>query len=661
VRKFLLLLAVLGISVTSWAQTSTLFKDPPLLAVVAPPLSSDEHKSTPNDTPPDFPIADEPIMEHVRMDFIPTNVHVLLPKGKINDQPITTYKVYQNGLTWQGTNTGLYSTPDVFFTPFTLHPSYGVDGPLSNRITGLAVDSKDTLWVTTPAGLSSRTSAGEWTLIRGRDGLPWEELTCITIDTQDRIWLGSTRGLIQYRPYAEGRQWYYRAGERYLSDDHVLHVVMGEDDSIVHAQVEGGWSNIKEVPRTMHGKAEYLLERYHERHKRQGMPSPAAYTDAYAMNEWSHGPQASDALWTSYFVGAMCMAYTTTGEERYKAYATEAMEAIYMLQNVTGVEGLVARCWAPINDPYTEPLKQQPNWIKTEDGLYIWRDDVSSDQMDGHYFALYMYYEHIAQFDPEMKKRIQQQTRTITDYIVDNNYQIIDWDGERTKWGWFNPELLNEDPVRHLESGIYSMMLLSFLKTAIHITDDSKYKRIYRKLIKDHGYLSNSLLQKKVFPDELNHSDDQMAALAFYPILHIEEDPYVRDAMHRALRRNAFIDLPERNSLLAMVYASVDPDDADVLSAIQTLREMPQDRRNWRMENSHRADVVIEKDLNVWKNVLLRDVLPADERDFERWNMDPYAADTGGNGRMEGAGVHYMLPYWLGRYHGFIAAPSTNN
>ncbi len=652
-----LFVVMLCVAPGTWAQDSSLFKNPPLLDIVAPPLSSAEHKSTPKTPPPAFPIADTPFMEHVRMDFIPSEVQVLIPAGKIGDEATTTYKVYQGGLTWQGTAKGLYFTKDVTFIPFEEHASYGVDGPLSNVITGLAVDSKDTLWVTTPAGLSSRNKEGEWTLIRGREGLPWENLTCITIDKQDRIWLGSTRGLIQYLPYADGRQWFYRAGKRYLADDHVLSVVMGEDDSVVHAQVKGGWSIIKEVPRTMGGKAEYLLQRYHERHKRQGMPSPAMYTDAYAMKEWKHGPQASDALWTSYFIASMCMAYTTTGEERYKDYAIEAMEAIYMLQNVTGVEGLVARCWAPINDPYTEPLKQQPNWLKTEDGKYIWRDDVSSDQMDGHYFALYMFYEHIAKHDPTMKKRMQAQARKITDYMVENNYQIIDWDGERTKWGWFNPELLNEDPVRHLESGIYSMMILSFLKTTHYITGDNKYERTYKKLIKDHGYLSNSLLQKKTFPDELNHSDDQMAALAFYPILHIEKDPYVHDAMHRSLRRNAFIDLPERNSLLAMVYASVDPDDADVLGAIQTLREMPQDRRNWRMENSHRADVIIEKDLNVWKNVLLSEVLPADERDFERWNMDPYAADTGGDGRMEGAGVHYMLPYWLGRYHGFIAAP----
>jgi hypothetical protein len=50
-------------------------------------------------------------------------------------------------------------------------------------------------------------------------------------------------------------------------------------------------------------------------------------------------------------------------------------------------------------------------------------------------------------------------------------------------------------------------------------------------------------------------------------------------------------------------------------------------------------------------------VLPADERYFERWNADPYVADAGGNGTSEGAGVHWMLPYWIARYHGLLAEP----
>ncbi|MDQ1255557.1 MAG: hypothetical protein QG656_149, partial [Candidatus Hydrogenedentes bacterium] len=101
----------------------------------------------------------------------------------------------------------------------------------------------------------------------------------------------------------------------------------------------------------------------------------------------------------------------------------------------------------------------------------------------------------------------------------------------------------------------------------------------------------------------------------------------------------------------------VDPKDADIEGALRTLREMPLDRRNWRHENACRADVVLAHEKNVNGETLTRDVLPADERYFERWNADPYTADTGGDGTNEGDAVHWMLAYWIARYHGILAGP----
>ncbi len=641
-------------------QTLTIRKDallspaPDLISLV-PPLWSDVHKSTPG-SDVKLPIADTPFMEHVSSLVPPEESPQSRKLAVFAQDPskwVSTPAIEHAGETWIGTEDGLYHGSEP---PYERHVSYGVDGPLSNQIADMAVDSRDTLWIATPAGLSSRDSEGNWTAIRGRQGLPWEELTSIAIDAQDRIWVGSTRGLIQYRPYSEGRQWYYRAGRRYLPLDYVNGVRIAPDGTTVQA-LAAAWTAIREEPRTLHGKAEHMLAELLERKMRLGMPSPPRYDDAYTQTNPVWGPQPSDGLWTSYHIASMAMAYALTGEERYKAAAKESMEAMYLLQNVTGVTGLVARTVVTADDPYVEKAKQQDNWHETADGKYWWRDDVSSDQIDGHYFAFYMYYEHIAKNDPAEKARLVKQLRQVTDYIVDNNYQILDWDGERTMWGWWDPVSLNDEHIHYLESGIYSLMMLSFLKTTHYITEDQKYEDLYVDLIQNHHYLDNLLLTKKLWPDEMNHSDDQLAAICFYPFLQLAEDPTVRNALHRALRRYALIERDERNSLIAMVYASVDPEDADVEGAVQTLREMPQDRRNWKQDNSHRADVMFDPRPSVRGNDILLQLLPADERLFERWNQDPYRADNGGDGKSDGAGVDYMLAYWLGRYHGVIAAP----
>ncbi len=610
-----------------------------------------------------LPLADTPFMEHVQ---IPSNEREW---QRVAPRPVarsvagvaaapTTPVVRQGNIEWVGTARGLYLR--VADGAYELHPHYGVDGPLSNRIAGLAVDTNETLWVATPAGLSARSRQGAWNHVRGRDGLPWEELTSIAVDRDGHLWLGSSRGLIHYRPTADegARRWFYRAGKRYLPDDNVLAVAVSEDGRSVFAHTQAGISRIDAVTRTLFSKAEYLERRINQRHRRLGIPAPANYSDE-TLTHWEHGPQPSDGLWTGYHVTAMCLAYSLTLDERYRTSARIGMEALYLLQNVTGIRGLVARSVVAVDEPAAARVRNQSNWHATKDGRYLWRDDVSSDQIDGHYLAFYAYFEHIAQFDPLERERLEKQIRQVTDYILENDYQIIDWNGKRTKWGWWSPPLLNDEPSNFLEAGLYSLMMLSFLKTAYYVTDDEKYLTHFRELIERHDYLSNLLLEKKVFPDMLNHSDDQLAAVAYYPILQLEHDPFIRDALQRAARRHAWIEVAERNSFMGLVYASIDPRGADVAGSVRTLREMPQDRRDWRMQNSHRADITFRPRRSRGGQPVLLEVLPYDEHHFERWNQDPYHADAGGNGRSEGAGVHYLLPYWIGRYHGLIAPPEA--
>ncbi len=654
--RLLCCFAVFATVVTITAEPPDYFDTPPAVVPLAPPLTSTDHLNTPGDSPPDLPIADTPFTEHVQRPIVDAQRVVPSPAGKLDglQETATTPRVGQRDTYWVGTDAGLYASSSSE-GPFERYLHYGNDrGPASSSIAGLAVDSRKTLWVATVAGLSARDVEGRWQTWRGRDGLPVEELTCIAVDGNDHLWIGSEKGVIHFRPREKERQWFYRQGKRYLPDDRVEAItVMGDGPAFVYTK--SGWSSIETVERTLHEKAAYLLDRYVERHRRLGMPSPAYYSDPEHSDTWTHAPQASDGLWTSYHVTSMALAYSLTGERRYKKLAHEGMQALYRLQNITGIHGLVARSMVAVDEPTASRLGAQDNWHETEDGQYFWRDDVSSDQITGHFLAFYTYYEHIAKGDPDARAQLEKQLRQVLDYIVENNYQILDWDGKRTRWGWWNPELLNGDPIHYLERGLYSLMMLSFLKTGHFITGDGKYLDRFKDLITEHDYLSNILLQKRVFPDELNHSDDQLSAVVFYPFLQMERDPYIRDVLHRALRRHARIEVPERNSLLAMVYATVDPEDADIAGALRTLREMPLDRRNWRQENSHRDDLVLQHGKNVGNQTLSRDVLSADERDFERWNADPYVPDTGGNGAVEGAGVHWMLPYWIARYHGILA------
>jgi hypothetical protein len=549
---------------------------------------------------------------------------------------------------WLGTTSGLYycSLPA---TPVAKHTQYGTDGPLATHITALTADAQGNLWVGTPLGLSVRAPRGQWRHLRGRDGLPDEDITALSVDKDDQLWIGTSRGAVHYRPQATGRQWFYRAGRRYLPDDRVLAVACAPDGTPYFA-TPAGVSRIALVETTLTDKARIIEQRVNERHRRFGLVAECELNDAERPTSHTIGDNDNDGLWTAYHVAAMSLCFGATHDPAAKASAHESMHALYLLQDASGTPGLVARSVVT----WEEGQKKSPQWRPTPDKKMYWKSDTSSDEIDGHYLAFYTYWEHIAKDDNAERGRCIEQVREVTDYLLDHNYQLIDWTGKRTLWGFWNPENLNDDPEHFLESGLNSLQMLSFLRVAHHITGDAKYLEHYKKLIVEHRYLSNVLLQKKLFPDENNHSDDQLGFVAWYPILQLEHDAVLRAALHSAVRRHYLVVEPERASFYNFVYATIDPDHADIEAGVQNLRDIPTDRRSWRMENSHRADVTFDARIDRFADRQLAHVLPADERNVEKWNQNPYIPDSGGDGRHEDDGAAWLLPYWMGRYHGLI-------
>ncbi len=538
------------------------------------------------------------------------------------------------------------------------YPHYGDNGPASTEITALTNDSQGTLWIGTKLGLSLRRHDGSWTTLRGKDGLPVEAITSLAVDGRDRLWIGTDRGLIQYRPYERGRQWFYREGLRYVPGDEVRAVAVTEDGKSVFTWTNAGLGRLDATTTTLLKRAETIERLVNERHRRLGLVAACTLDDAVHPTDYTISDNDNDGLWTAYHVAAMSLDYGATHDEAAKASAREGMHALYMLEDASGTPGLVARSVVPADigkkkDADKPEAKRQ--WRPTPDGKRYWKSDTSSDEIDGHYLAFYTYFEHIAQYDPEERALLEKHVRAVTDYIVDHNYQLIDWDGERTRWGFWNPEALNGNPEHYLEHGLNSLQMLSFLKVADYVTGDKKYDEHYRKLIYKHGYLDNVLLSKKVFPDEYNHSDDQLGFVAWYPILQLEKDPVLSEALHLAVRRHYKIVAPKRPSFYAFVFATIAPNETDLLPAIEQLKRIPTDRRQWGVINSERDDVHFAERPNRFDEPVLDRVLPVDERTFEKWNGDPYEPDADGDGRNESDGAAYLLPYWMGRYHGLIA------
>jgi hypothetical protein len=218
------------------------------------------------------------------------------------------------------------------------------------------------------------------------------------------------------------------------------------------------------------------------------------------------------------------------------------------------------------------------------------------------------------------------------------------------------------------------LSILSYLRTAEHITGHVRYAEAAERLIRDHAYALNVLIPKtNAGPGSGNQSDDEMAFMNFYCLLKYEKDARLRQVYGLAFYHRWLIEQPERNPLFNFIYASsveglvftgdagdqsLAPTGEWLAESADTLRRFPLDRRNWAFSNGHRTDIVrlpsfIE---NHTRRGHRHDgmVVPIDERYLDKWNHDPWQLEGSGDGRRLADGASFLLPYYMGLYHKFI-------
>jgi len=93
--------------------------------------------------------------------------------------------------------------------------------------------------------------------------------------------------------------------------------------------------------------------------------------------------------------------------------------------------------------------------------------------------------------------------------------------------------------------------------------------------------------------------------------------------------------------------------------AVDTLKRYPLDLIEWPMSNAHRIDLVPMGGHGGHAGDIGHRVdgfvFPIDERQETYWDWNPWKLTSGGNGTRLRPGFHYLLAYYMGRAHGFIA------
>lgn len=522
----------------------------------------------------------------------------------------------------------------------------------TNDIHDVTVDNFGHWWLATDKGVVIFSDGDGWLHLTGKDGVPIENLRKVTIGEDGSVWFASGCGAICLK----SGEWHYFASQRWLPSDDVRDIAVRKDGTAFIATANG-ISQIWQQLMTLAEKAEVFERQVNERHKRFGYVTVRRLESPGDVNSGRVEISDNDGLWTALYVAAECFRYAVAKREGREdeanealKNATESLQVLLFLEQVTGISGFPARAVRHKNEPdFGTP---HPEWHRTDDGEWEWKGDTSSDEIVGHFFAYPIAHDLLP--DEDLKRQVVETAKRIADHIIAHGFFLVDLDGQPTTWGVWAPEKLNHDEKWWAERGLNSLELLAILKATYHMTRDERYEQIYRKLIKQCHYALNTVRQKIVVNGITNHSDDELAFLSYYTLLRYETDPQLRTVLLMSLERTWKMERAEKCPLWNFIYGALTGKPCDAEAAVKTLQEIPLDLVHWTIRNSHRSDVRINESTGRFGELQGVEPLPFTERPMHKWNGNPYRLDGGSNGLEEEDATFFLLPYWLARFHCLI-------
>ncbi len=507
------------------------------------------------------------------------------------------------------------------------------------------------LFISTNKGLSVLRGAA-LTVLKGEDGLPYEDTKCLKKGFDGDVWIGTSKGAIRMLE----NDWHYFGADHWLPGNNVNDIAVGE--KMVYVATDAGIGIIRYEPYTLLKKAAH-----YERHTKEWGLQRLGFIHTLGLKdgEWIREISDNDGGHTSPYLAAMCFKYAVTGEEEARQEALNSFYAMVWLERITPIDGYPARAIYSLEGDKGEMAKHgsgglPARWFPSPDGKWMWKGDTSSDEIMAHFYSVSIFHDLVAK--GEEKVLAKEHLVRIATHILENGWVLKGMDGKPTRWGRWDPEYLLR-PYGYVDRGINGLEALTFMRTAYGLTGDETFEEGYQQLAK-WGYAANTIRQKNVFPPEnIAPWDDNLAFRSYYILLRNTEDPESRSVYLRSLERTWEVKRIEEIPWFNYVYGAITGNDCEQEQSIKHLREWQLDCVEYNFTNSFRDDLMTKKGYVPYETGT-RAISPR-ESVVNRNSRYSMRYDGGANGKRAMEPSAYIRDYWMGRYHGFIEAPTTND
>ncbi len=413
-------------------------------------------------------------------------------------------------------------------------------------------------------------------------------------------------------------------------------------------------------------KARHYQEIYDLRHNSDGLSVTADNPDDPGGDYWYTDLGDACFIHGNASAGAAFRHAVEPGPESL-ANAQLHARGLDLLNRVNGVPGLMSRSYMPKDAPMG-PGEFQTFWPQNDNhegegefADYYWKGDVSIDQYSGALVGLSWLYDLVD--DESVREPVRRTVTEIADHMWANNLLIIDADGRPTQFGYFQGWNIQGVPA---PNGLTSAAALAWFKLAHRVSGDPLYLNIYNDLIDERGYAW--VLERFLWVYlgyQTKHYNVYMGFENMHTLTRLEDDPYLKERYSDAFARQLWYGTGdslmlrrgrvEANPTFTPWYLyATGRKDADAIMRViwQLWMFVDAPLRDHYVENSSNPEI----EVNPQHRTDALYPLPAHlhRPDMCMWHRSPYTLDGGADNGRERTGHDYLLPYWMGRYYGYI-------
>lgn len=324
------------------------------------------------------------------------------------------------------------------------------------------------------------------------------------------------------------------------------------------------------------------------------------------------------ALWTGAYLAAESFRYGATQSPDALDNVKTALAGLKSLLDVTG-DNRLARCIVAADSPWAAGIQSEEasNTIHSNPP-WIWVDNTSRDQVVGVFFGLGAAYDLVN--DSSVQSTASDAATRLIGFIAQHQWSPND---DLSSTFLLRPEQLQ-----------------MLLQVARHINPSNTISGPFLVQPVNIGVLFDVQSVSSYFKFNLDY-------MTFFQLVQLQNNDDNRGAYatlraYTASHQNAFFNLIDR----ALNGASA-ARDQETRALIEQWLQRP--RRDFSVDLTGQVPACGSEACQP---------VPVPLRppgDF-LWQDDPFQLSGGGSGRIETAGVDYILPYWMARYYGVISA-----